>query len=451
MSSLTIVPNTLSLSATGQLGYFLAIGTSGTTGLQEDVTDSPQLAWTSSNPTIATVCTQAVGSVPANCPTTPGAVSGVSAGTSTITAEFTNTAATSTSPAVVVTGTGTVAVTNTPAAEPLLSIVVTPESALTDNLEGSAQFLAFGTFSTAPTVLDVTNGFFHAGFPNASCTAAFAAADANTVASDAATETPVTNLPFPECSFVPVNWVSLPFPFNFPISSAGAAGATGGLITAEASGTEQVYAVASNPDSTLVYGTAGGTSGFATFNCPYTPPTYATITTTIGTVTTTTINPSDILNIGTCNSLTIDNSLLSTLTVFNATLTSTGLDQANWLITAPSATSTPSAPLNVIHCGGTTQQESAGGSVCEATYPNGTTVILTAPTEPGVNFGGWSDTCTPCTLSGNTCTAITTAPFYTATGPNYCSVVVGGTCTNNTQTDTTTCTQSNVSVGAIFN
>jgi uncharacterized protein YjdB len=434
MSSLTIVPNTLSLSATGQPGYFLAIGTSGTTGLQEDVTNSSQLAWSSSNPTIATVCSQVNNVLPATC-TTAGAVTGVSAGTSTITAEFTNTAATSTSPAVVVTGTGTVSVTNTPAAEPLLSIVVTPSSALTDNLEGSAQFLAFGTFSTAPTVLDVTNGFVHAGFPNAGCTDADATFDANAIAADVAAGITVPNpLPNPACTFVPVNWVSLPFPFNFPISSAGGAGANGGLITAEGAGLEDVYAVAANPDGTLVYGSPGGGSGFATFNCPYTPPTYATITTTIGTVTTTTIDPNDILNIGTCNSLTIDNSLLTTLTVFNATLTSTGLNQANWLITAPDTTGTE----NVIHCGGTAEQESAGGSVCEATYPPGTTVTLTAQKEPEVTFDGWSSNCTP------------TAPIN-STGPNSCTIVVGGTCTNNTQTDTTTCTQSNVTVGAIFN
>jgi hypothetical protein len=152
--------------------------------------------------------------------------------------------------------------------------------------------------------------------------------------------------------------------------------------------------------------------------------------------TTTTYDYNDILNIGSCNYLTVANGLLSTLTVFDASLTSTGLNQANWLITAPSATGTP----NVIHCGGTTEQATLQGSVCEATYPNGTVVTLTAPAEPGVNFGGWSDNCI----------AISPNPSSPA-GPNTCTVVVGGGCTYNNQSSTYMCTSSNVSVGAIFN
>jgi len=263
------------------------------------------------------------------------------------------------------------------------------------NLLGTAQFLAYGTFSTAPTLLEITNGFTHPGFSG----------------------------------FVPVNWISTA-PFDFPINSAGTAGASGGLSTAYASGNTNIYAVAANPDKTLVY------SSMSTFNCPYAAPTYGTETVTLANgTTTTTTNYNDLLNPGTCNTLTIANSLLSTLTVFNASSTSTGLNQANWLITAPSATGTPS----VIHCGGTTQQATPEGSVCEATYPNGTVVTLTAPAEPGVNFGGWSSNCT-------------NQGAVTQAGPNSCTVVVGGGCTLNPNTGTYTCTNaSNVTVGAIFN
>jgi hypothetical protein len=92
------------------------------------------------------------------------------------------------------------------------------------------------------------------------------------------------------------------------------------------------------------------------------------------------------------------------------------LNTTNWLLTAPSATGTP----NVLHCGpGWT---GSGGSVCTATYPLGATVILTAPKQSGVNFGGWSSNCT------NTGT-------ITQTGPNTCTVTM--------LTDET--------VGAIFN
>jgi len=449
MTALEIIPGSLALSATGQPGTLIALGTSGSTGLQQDVTASPQIAWSSSNPAIATVSTAlaptqtcVVNSTPPPAQTCtndpPGLVKGVSAGSSAITAEFTNPASGGTASSVV-TAQATVSVSTTPAAEPLLSIDVLPTSTTDFNLEGTAQFLAYGTFSTAPTELDITNGFFHAGFPTASCTAAYAAADATAAAAG-------TALPYAQCSFVPVTWVST-VPFDFPINSAGAAGATGGLSTAYGSGNTDIYAVASNPDGTLVNSSVTG-NGMAVFNCPYVAPTYATVTTTLANGTTvTTYDYSDILNIGECNYLTVANSLLSTLTVFDASLTSTGLDQANWLITAPSATGTP----DVIHCGGTTEQATLQGSVCEATYPNGTPVILTAPAETGVNFGGWSSSCVPCTLSGNTCTPIAAPPYYTAAGPNYCTVVVGGDCTYNNQSATYMCGSSNVSVAAVFN
>jgi uncharacterized protein YjdB len=390
VTALTIIPSALSLSATGQPGQFVALGTNGTTGLQEDVTDSPQLTWSSSVPTIATVASY--GS------TTPGQASGVSAGTAEIIAKWTN----NDTDASVVTASSSVTVTETAAAEPLLSITLLPSSITDLNLEGTAQFLAYGTFSTAPTVLEVTNGFTHVGF--AGCTAQLYAAGT--------------------CTKVPVSWISTA-PFDFPIDSAGTSGANGGLATADASGTTDIYATAANPDGTLVY------SSISTFNCPYAAPTYGTKTT--GGVTTT--DYSVVLNPGTCNYLTVADSLLSTLTVFNASTTSTGLDQSNWLITADSATGTK----NVIHCGGTTEQATAGGSVCEATYPNGTVVTLTAPAETGVNFGGWSSNCT---AQGT----------VTAAGPNSCTVVVGGNCTYNSTSGTYTCSNSsNVTVGAVFN
>lgn len=454
MSALTIIPISLALSATGQPGSLIALGTSVGTGLQQDVTASPQLAWTSSNVNIATVssllaptqtCTtnNAVPPVQTCTNDAPGVVKGVSAGSSTITAEFNDPASGST-PASVVTATASVAVTATPAAEPLLSITVQPNTVTTWDLLGTAQYLAFGTFSTAPTSMDITNGFFHQGFPTASCTASYASADAAAAAADAAANLPITNLPYAQCSFVPTTWVSLPNQFDFPINSAGAPGAYGGLITADASGNADVYAVAANPDGTLVY------SASSTFNCPYVAPTYATITTTLANGTTvTTYDYSDILNIGECNYLTIGNGLLSTLTVFDANLNSTGLNQTNWLITALSATSTPADQVEVIHCG---PGSPSGGSVCEASYPNGTQVVLTAPAEAGVNFGGWSDNCVPCTLNPATLACPTApAPTITSTGPNSCVVVVGGSCTLNNQSSTYICDQSNVSVGAVFN
>jgi hypothetical protein len=272
-TAITISPGAQALSATGQTGQFIAFATSGSSGVTTDVTNSAQVTWTSSIPSIATVSTY---------PTTPaGQVAGVSAGTTTITAKLTN------PDGSVVSATANITVTASAAPEPLLSIVVLPNIASIGNLDGTAQFLAYGTFSTAPTVMDITNGINHLdGFTSK------------------------------------VTWISAPNQNVFPVNSAGADGETGGLVTAYGSGSADIYVVATNPDGTLVY------SPPATFNCPLVP--YVPATATAPAV------------LGSCNEHTIAPPLLVTLTVFNA-----GLNTTNWLITADSATGTK----DVIHCG----------------------------------------------------------------------------------------------------
>jgi hypothetical protein len=161
----------------------------------------------------------------------------------------------------------------------LLSITVMPATVTIGNLDGTAQFLAFGTFSTAPTIQDITNGINRPGFTSAT------------------------------------TWLSLPNPAIFPIETGGAPGETGGLITAYGNGTADVIAEATNPDGTVVY------SSPAVFNCPLV---IASTDPETGAVTP-----------GSCNPDTVASPLLVTLTVFNA-----GLNQTGWLITAPSATGT---------------------------------------------------------------------------------------------------------------
>jgi uncharacterized protein YjdB len=224
ITALTIYPGSLSLGATGQTGQFIAIGTSGLTGLNEDVTNSTSLQWTATIPTIATVCTTAPVPSPAPCTsTTNGLVTGKSPGATNITASWTN------PDNSVVTAQASVTVTVTPQPEPLLRITIVPASIIVGNTYLTGQFLAFGTFSTDPTMMDITNGFTHAGFTGE----------------------------------VPVTWASSS-PDVFPVTETGGPGSPGGVVTALGTGSSAITVEAANTDGTVV-------NGAATFGCV--PPT----------------------------------------------------------------------------------------------------------------------------------------------------------------------------------
>ena len=137
-TALSIVPGTQALSASGQTAQFIALGTSGSTGFQQDVTNSAQITWTSSSQSIVSIS-----------PT--GAAKGLSAGTGTITAVLKN------SDGSVVSSTANVTVTLTAAPEPLLSLTIIPSSITVGNLQDTGNFLAVGTFSSPPYVRDLTN------------------------------------------------------------------------------------------------------------------------------------------------------------------------------------------------------------------------------------------------------------------------------------------------------
>lgn len=279
VTALTIIPGSQSV-AVSQTGQFIALGTLGSTGLDNDVTKSASLKWASSIPTVATV--------------NEGLVTGVSAGTTTITGQWTN------PDGSVVTQSATVNVSATAAPEPLLSVNVVPGSITVSNKGMTGQFLAFGTFSTTPTVRDLTDQ---------------------------------------------VTWISA-LPEVASIDSNGVTGEIGGLATAQGyTGQSDIYALAKNPDGTVVLSNA------VTFSCA---------------------DQAGICDQG------IAHPQLATLTVYNA-----GENTTTWLVTAPSDTNTP----NLIHCGpGWT---GSGGSVCTGTYETGSTVTLTeSPTGSG--FGGWS-------------------------------------------------------------
>ena len=328
-TAVTITPASQALSASGQTGQFIALATSGTSGLLTDVTNSAQIKWSSSIPTVASVS-----------PT--GLATGVSAGTTTVTAELTNTDGT------VVSSNATIAVSATPPPEPLLSLTVIPASITVDNLQGTGQFLAIGTYSTAPYVRDLTNS------PN-------------------------------------LAWIST-FPSVFPVDSnaGGNSGASAGLVTAYGSGSVTIIAEATNPsDGTIQTATA-------VFNCPLTLPNP-------------TGNPP---TPGTCYPGTQSPALLSTLTVYNEGLntanweitasSSTGTPGVihcgpGWALnggtggsvctaTYPVGTTvTLTAPKTGANFGGWSYNCSAQGTVTAA-GPNSCTVTLTTNDTVGAIF-----------------------------------------------------------------
>jgi hypothetical protein len=206
-TAVNIIPNGVTI-AEGEITQFTAIGTLGTSGLLVDVTNSPSIKWSSNLPGVGTPEVGGVASV-----NSTGLVQGLSAGTATITAELSNPDGT------LVTATSGVTVAATTVPEPLLSLTIVPSTLTVGNLQGTGNFLAIGSFSTAPFVQDVTNS------PN-------------------------------------TTWLSS-FPDDFPVSNAGGTtSASGGIVTAYSSGTAVIIAEYKNPtDGTIQTATA-------TFNCP---------------------------------------------------------------------------------------------------------------------------------------------------------------------------------------
>jgi len=137
-TAVTITPGSQALSASGQTGQFVALGTNGGTGLETNVTSSPQITWSSSIPTVATV-------------SATGLATGLNPGTTSVTALLTNPDGT------VVSSSANITVAISPAPEPLLSLTIVPGTITVGNLQDTGQFLAIGTFSTAPYVRDLTN------------------------------------------------------------------------------------------------------------------------------------------------------------------------------------------------------------------------------------------------------------------------------------------------------
>jgi len=335
LDSVRVTPATQAV-AVGQTTQFTAVGTYGNANHPSTQNITSTVTWTSSTPSVATVSAS-------------GLATAVSAGSTVITASATGYKGPVSSTAAL-TVTGTTGGVAGGSGGSILSLTIIPNKIVFGTIGDSGQYLAIGTFSTTPTVRDLTNS---------------------------------------------VNWITSE-PNKFPVTnnsgSPGGGTENGGVVSAWSASNGDVGATitAEATDSNGSLATATATVG-----CPYVlpnPPTTA----------------------GSCYQVPpFPLPLLETLTVYNE-----GLNITNWEVTAPSATGTP----NVLHCGpGWALNGGAGGSVCTATYPYGTTVTLTAPAT-GAAFGGWSTNC------ANTGT-------ITAAGPNTCTVTL--------TTDDT--------VGAIFN
>jgi Bacterial Ig-like domain (group 2) len=332
LDSVQVTPPAQAL-AVGQTAQFTATGTYGNANHLSTQNITSLVTWTSTTPAVATV-------------NASGVVTAVSAGTTTIVATSTAfNGPTSSSATLTVTGSSG---TGGSSGGNILSLTIIPSGIVFGSLTQSGQFLAIGTFSTAPTVRDLTNS---------------------------------------------VKWLTSA-PNVFPITNysptvPGTGTQNGGVVSAYGASVGSVGAVitAEALDSNGSLATATANVG-----CPFKAATAPTLPTAT--------SPGTPGDPGSCNEPIPQ--LLSTLTVYNEGLNPNTPEQGgNWLVTALSAVPPPPGTTSppVLHCGPGSPGAGLGGSVCTATYPlltNGvpTTVTLTAPKQTGVKFGGWSSNCT---------------------------------------------------------
>ncbi|MEO6966657.1 MAG: Ig-like domain-containing protein [Acidobacteriaceae bacterium] len=205
LNSVQITPSNQSVTV-GQTAQFTAVGTYGNASHSSTQNITSTAAWTSSVPAVATVSSS-------------GIATGVSAGTTVITANATAfNGPVSSSATLIVSGSGGGAAQGN-----LVSITIIPSSITVGNLQDTGQFLAIGTFSNPPSVRDLTN-------------------------------LPTTT------------WISAT-PSVFPVNtnSAGNMGATAGIVTAYGSGSALITAEVKGSDGSIQ-------TASATFNCPLVLP-----------------------------------------------------------------------------------------------------------------------------------------------------------------------------------
>jgi uncharacterized protein YjdB len=316
VSSLTIVPASQTVSK-GQNAQFIALSTNGTTGLQSDVTTAPSLTWSSSIPTVA--------SVGANT----GLVLGLTSGSTTITAQYTN------PDKSVVTATASLTVTVAVAISgDVISVTIQPADQADNFIDQTTQFIAIGTSAAAPFTFDVTNCDGTSAAPPLCNGGTTAWASSNV---DVAT----------------INTNGTPGP------TPGGLGAPAGLATMIYAGTTAITATFTNhADQSIATGVASLSCPIT--NCILTPP---------------------------------PNPPLVTLTVFGAgnnTGSTTAFPNNSWLVTAPSATGEANAIH--CGPGSVTAGLGASVCVGTYPIGTQVTLTTITPDVPGATgtFGGWA-------------------------------------------------------------
>jgi uncharacterized protein YjdB len=263
-SALTVIPNSQAATYQTQQSQFKALATKASNNEQYDITSL--VTWASTNTTVATI--GSLGSA------NPGLATAVGTGNTTITATYLNADGSE----VVAQASYSVSIGN--AQEPLISIQIYPNEQLTvSNIGMTQQYLAIGTFSTTPTVRDLTDYVQWISFqPNV------ASINSNTTTGGQITATTGTT-PLPGSNNL----------YNYA-----------GLATSEGyAGDTYIDAEAINPDGTVVF-----SSNSPRFTCSNgaTPPVCVDV-----------YPPSQFV----------------TITVFNA-----GPNESTWYVTAPSDTGT---------------------------------------------------------------------------------------------------------------
>src|ERR1035438_7930166 len=142
LDSVAVSPAAQSLTV-GQSVQYTATGTYGNANHASTQNITNGVTWTSSIPTVATVSAS-------------GLATAVSAGTTSITASAAGYAGPVSSGGIL-TVTGAAGGVSGGSGGSILSLTIIPSSINFGALTQSGQFLAIGTFSTAPTVRDVTN------------------------------------------------------------------------------------------------------------------------------------------------------------------------------------------------------------------------------------------------------------------------------------------------------